>query len=33
MAQIELLSDGGLRMGALARMSDVAADPKVELKI
>ncbi len=29
MAQIELLSDGGLRIGALARMSDVAADPKV----
>jgi len=29
MAQIELLSDGGLRIGALARMSDVAAEPKV----
>jgi xanthine dehydrogenase YagS FAD-binding subunit len=29
MAQVELLSDGGLRIGALARMSDVAADPKV----
>ena len=29
MAQIELLSDGGLRIGALARMSDVAADPNV----
>jgi xanthine dehydrogenase YagS FAD-binding subunit len=29
MAQIELLSDGGLRIGALARMSDVAADSKV----
>jgi len=29
LAQIELLSDGGLRIGALARMSDVAADPKV----
>ena len=29
MAQIELLSDGGLRISALARMSDVAADPKV----
>src|SRR5260370_5351025 len=29
MAQIEVLSDGGLRIGALARMSDVSADPKV----
>ncbi len=29
MAQIEALSDGGLRIGALARMSDVAADPDV----
>jgi len=29
MAQIEALSDGGLRIGALARMSDVAADPEV----
>ena len=27
MAQIEALSDGGLRIGALARMSDVAANP------
>jgi xanthine dehydrogenase YagS FAD-binding subunit len=29
MRQIEALSDGGLRIGALARMSDVAADPLV----
>jgi hypothetical protein len=29
MAQIEALPDGGLRIGALARMSDVAADPEV----
>ena len=29
MAQIEALSDGGLRVGALARMSDVAANPAV----
>src|SRR5579864_3302440 len=29
LAQIEALPDGGLRIGALARMSDVAADPKV----
>src|SRR6266550_4685197 len=29
MAQIEALSDGGLRIGALARMSDVAANPDV----
>ena len=29
MAQIELLSDGGLRIGALARMSDAAANPRV----
>src|SRR5213082_1411229 len=29
MAQIEALSDGGLRIGALARMSDVAANPEV----
>ena len=28
-AQIETLSDGGLRIGALARMSDVAANPDV----
>src|SRR5579863_2663524 len=27
MSQIEALSDGGLRIGALARMSDVAANP------
>ena len=29
MARIEALPDGGLRIGALARMSDVAADPEV----
>ncbi len=29
MADIETLSGGGLRIGALARMSDVAADPRV----
>src|SRR5712691_10919577 len=29
MAQIEALPDGGLRIGALARMSDVAADVEV----
>jgi xanthine dehydrogenase YagS FAD-binding subunit len=29
LAQIEALPDGGLRIGALARMSDVAADPDV----
>jgi xanthine dehydrogenase YagS FAD-binding subunit len=29
MARIEALSDGGLRIGALARMSEVAADPEV----
>jgi xanthine dehydrogenase YagS FAD-binding subunit len=29
MAQIEALPDGGLRIGALARMSDVAADTEV----
>ena len=29
MARIEALPDGGLRIGALARMSDVAADPGV----
>jgi len=29
MAKIEALSDGGLRIGALSRMSDVAADPEV----
>src|SRR6266436_4632951 len=29
MAQIEALSDGGLRIGALARMSEVAANPDV----
>src|SRR5207253_3360891 len=29
MAQIDLLSDGGLRIGALARMSDVAANVEV----
>src|SRR5260221_11134458 len=29
MAQIEALPDGGLRIGALARMTDVAADVKV----
>jgi xanthine dehydrogenase YagS FAD-binding subunit len=29
MAQIEALGDGGLRIGALARMSDVAANPDV----
>ena len=29
MAQIEALADGGLRIGALARMSDVAADVEV----
>src|SRR5918996_5067083 len=29
MAQIEALPDGGLRIGALARMSDVAADLEV----
>ena len=29
MGRIEALSDGGLRIGALARMSDVAADPMV----
>src|SRR5438067_13872532 len=29
MAQIEALSDGGLRIGPLARMSDVAANPDV----
>jgi xanthine dehydrogenase YagS FAD-binding subunit len=28
-AGIETLADGGLRLGALARMSDVAADPRV----
>ena len=29
LAQIEVLPDGGLRIGALARMSEVAADPHV----
>src|SRR6266567_9514399 len=29
LAQIEALPDGGLRIGALARMSDVAADVEV----
>jgi xanthine dehydrogenase YagS FAD-binding subunit len=29
MRQVEALADGGLRIGALARMSDVAADPLV----
>jgi xanthine dehydrogenase YagS FAD-binding subunit len=29
MARIEARSDGGLRIGALARMSDVAADPEL----
>src|ERR1700674_1497266 len=29
MARIEALPDGGLRIGALARMSDVAVDPEV----
>jgi xanthine dehydrogenase YagS FAD-binding subunit len=29
MARIEVLPDGGLRIGALARMSDVAVDPEV----
>jgi xanthine dehydrogenase YagS FAD-binding subunit len=29
MARIEALPDGGVRIGALARMSDVAADPEV----
>src|SRR2546421_10473735 len=29
MARIEVLPDGGLRIGALARMSDVAADAAV----
>jgi xanthine dehydrogenase YagS FAD-binding subunit len=29
LAGIETLADGGLRLGALARMSDVAADPRV----
>jgi CO/xanthine dehydrogenase FAD-binding subunit len=29
MARIEALPDGGLRIGALARMSDVAADAEV----
>jgi xanthine dehydrogenase YagS FAD-binding subunit len=29
MSRIEALSDGGLRIGALARMSDVAADAEV----
>src|SRR5881409_3234188 len=29
MARIEVLPDGGLRIGALARMSDVAAHPDV----
>ena len=29
MSQIEALRDGGLRIGALARMSDVAANPDV----
>src|SRR5579863_8987667 len=29
MERIEALPDGGLRIGALARMSDVAADPEV----
>src|SRR5213593_3091292 len=29
MARIEVLPDGGLRIGALARMSDVAAHPEV----
>src|SRR6266436_6053162 len=29
MARIEAAPDGGLRIGALARMSDVAADPEV----
>ncbi|PYM45422.1 MAG: FAD-binding molybdopterin dehydrogenase, partial [Candidatus Rokuibacteriota bacterium] len=29
MARIEALPDGGLRIGALARMSDVAAHPDV----
>src|SRR6266446_7084034 len=29
LARIEALADGGLRIGALARMSDVAADTEV----
>src|SRR5258706_16225927 len=29
LAEVEPMSDGGLRFGALARMSDVAADPAV----
>jgi hypothetical protein len=29
MAGVEALSDGGMRIGALARMGDVAADPQV----
>lgn len=29
MAEVEVLSDGGLRIGALARMSDVAANQQV----
>ena len=32
MAQIEALPEGGLRIGALARMSDVAADPEVRCR-
>ena len=32
MAQIETLPDGGLRIGALARMSDVAANPDVRFR-
>src|SRR5947199_6130498 len=32
MARIEALPDGGLRIGALARMSDVAAHPDVRLR-
>jgi xanthine dehydrogenase YagS FAD-binding subunit len=32
MASIEALPDGGLRMGALARMSDVAADAEVRAR-
>jgi xanthine dehydrogenase YagS FAD-binding subunit len=32
MAEIETLPDGGLRIGALARMSDVAADAGVRLR-
>lgn len=32
MAQIETFPDGGLRIGALARMSDVAANPDVRFR-